>query len=250
MDRKYTLIISAVISFSIYILLILSFLLYIKSTHVKKYNSVSKSTVLELDLIVTKEVKQKHKINKQQKNNIVKHKIIKKSMARSAKQKTDLKSLFAHVSIKSKKVEKKAVLNIRKNKVNSRFKSKYEKERKIKQIKVSKLIDIKNKYQIVKKDFSANKGNHDKYYSKINNIILSRWYQYPLFIQTKYLVKVIIIIDTKGVFRYHIIAYSGNNTIDDAVKDFLDKETQSIYPIPPDNKTKEIIINFKPDKEK
>ena len=94
-----------------------------------------------------------------------------------------------------------------------------------------------------------NKGNYDEYYSKINNIILSRWYSYPIFKQTNYILTAEITIDDKGKFSYHITSYSNNLVIDKAVKQFLKNETSNIYPISPDGKIKRIRINFKPEIE-
>ena len=62
MDNKQELIYSAFASLFIYIILILSFLLYLKTPEVKKINAVVKNTVLQLDIILKSEQKVKEKI--------------------------------------------------------------------------------------------------------------------------------------------------------------------------------------------
>jgi len=249
MAKNYNFILSAIISLSIYVLIILLFLLYIKTDKVKKYELVSKNTVLELELIINDKPKDlKSNTQNSIKKSITK-KIIKKSTATSAKKKTNLKSLFANISTKSNQVQKKKVLNVKTTNVNSRFKSKYEKQKRNESISSSKLIDVKKEQKNKKSILSNNnKGLYDKYFSKINNIILTRWYNYPLFKENDYLVVAEIIIDSKGLFSYHITSYSGNLVVDNAVKEFLKNEKMKKYPISPDGKNKRIRINFKPEK--
>jgi protein TonB len=247
MDKKFNLIISAIIAISLYILFVLILLSYISSSKIKKFDSISKNTVLELDLIISKKTNNKKNSSSIEKQTNKSHKIVKRSKSISAKKTSDLKSLFARVSTKSTNIKVKKVINVQSSSVSSRFKSKYEKYKKDSNIKTSKLIDIKSKTIQKKLKILNNKGNYDKYYSKISNIILSRWYQYPLFKQNNYLVVAEIRIDNQGNFSYHIISYSGNTVVDDAIKSFLSNEVTDSYPIPPDNKMKVIKINFKPE---
>lgn len=250
MDKKYNILISAFIAISFYILIILLFVVYLQSSKVTKFESITKDTILELDLIIEKNIEKKSIVSKTVSKKIKSKKIIKKSTALSAKKKTNLKSLFARVSTKARAIKTKKVLNIRSNQVNSRFKSKYQKQKRNNSVKNSKLLDVKSKKEFKKINLSANKGNYDKYYSKISNIILTRWYMYPIFKQNDYLLIAEIIIDNKGVFSYHIVSYSGNLIIDKAVKEFLEDETTKSYPIAPDGTNKRIRINFKPELEK
>jgi len=247
MDKKFNFIISAIIAFCSYILIILLLVSYISNNHTKKYDAISKNTVLELDLVMLKDNITKENLKGRSENYKKVNKIIKKSKSISAKRTTNLKSLFARVSTKSSKIKTKQVMNIRSNDVNSRFKSKYSKVKKEKNVSLSKLIDVKSKMNTKKINISNNKGNYDKYYSKISSIILSRWYQYPLFKVGKYLVIVEVKIDNQGKFSYHILSFSGDLVVDDAIKLFLSNETKFIYPIPPDHKDKIIKINFKPE---
>ena len=247
MDKRYNLLISAFIAIGVYILIILLFIIYLESSKVKKFELISKDTILELELIIEKTEDKQNVVTKINNKQSKTKKIIKRSTAVSAKKKTDLKSLFARVSTKSTNLKSAKVLNIRSNQVNSRFKSKYQKQKKNNNIKNSKLLNVKNKREMKKINLANNKGNYDKYYSKINNIILTRWYKYPIFKQNNYLLIAEITIDAKGNFSYYITSYSNNLIVDKAVKLFLQNEILSIYPISPDGKIKRIRINFKPE---
>jgi protein TonB len=251
MGKKTNFFISAFIAITFYLLVVLALLLYLKSSNVKKFQSVSKNTVLELDLVIEKVKDNTQELNKVAQKIVSKEskKVVQKSTARSAKKRADLKSLFARVSTKATKVKDKDVLNVRSNKVNSRFKSKYQKEKKQKNLKVSKLLDVKSKKSSSKPKTIANKGNFDEYYSKINSIILTRWYNYPLLTSKDYLVVAEITINAKGKFSYHVISLSGDKEVDGAVKLFLTNQLLERYPASPDSVTKTIKINFKPDIE-
>jgi hypothetical protein len=251
MGSKSNFFIAAFIAITFYILTILALIFYLQSSHVKKFQSVSKNTFLELDLIIEETKKNTQNLNKSIQKTVTKEskKVVKKSTARSAKKRADLKSLFARVSTKSSKVKAKSILNIQSNKVNSRFKSKYQKEKRDANLKVSKLLDVKSKENSSKPKTATNKGNFDKYYSKINTIILTRWYNYPLLTNNDYLVVAEITIDAKGKFSYHVISLSGNKEVDAAVKLFLSNQLLERYPVSPDGDKKTIKINFKPDIE-
>jgi len=248
MDKRFNILISAFIAFGIYLLIILAFILYLKTPVIKKYQAISKNTVIELDLIII-DNKKDDKKTKQIKKNIVKKEIkIKKSSSSSAIKKTNLKSLFAKVDTKATKIKEKSALNIKKNEISSRFKSTYKKNKIKNDLKIKKFNDIKNSSK-AKKITAKKNGEFDEYYSQINTILLTRWYKYPLFTKEEYLVKVKINISSKGLFSYNIISYSRNQNIDDAVNKFLKTQNNTIYPIPKDNKEKIIIINFINDKE-
>jgi protein TonB len=249
MDKSFNIVISAFIALFVYILVILAFVLYLDNPIVKKYNTIKQDTIIELDLIVVQKEKPLKKDLKKIEKKIEKKSKIKitKSYSSSAIKKTNLKSLFSKVSTASQKITKRKVLNIKKNDVSSRFKSSYKKNRSKKELELSKLEDVSQK---IKKIMVNNKNlNYDKYYSQINTIILNRWYRYPLYTDEQYLVKVKINISDKGVFSYNIISFSGNLNIDTAVSKFLKSQINMIYPLPDDNKEKNIIINFINDKQ-
>ena len=108
---------------------------------------------------------------------------------------------------------------------------------------MSKLNNIKKKD--IKKSINIdNQDIFDKYYGEIKELILTRWYENPLYTNNSYLIKVYITIDNKGHFNYNIIKYSGKIEIDNLLGRFLDKQKDIIYPISKDNKTKTILINF------
>ena len=246
MAKSYNIIISAIIAFSIYILIILAFILYLQKPTIKKYQAKNDNTIIELE-IITNQVPIKKKIPiKEIKKNIIKKEIkVEKSSSVSATKKTNLKSLFAKVSIKSQKIKEKKVLNVKNNTVSSRFKSKLKEEKNRSELKIKNTA-------IAKKDKTINLNNKeefDEYYSKISSIILSRWYNYPLLTKNEYIVKVQININSKGQFSYNIISYSQDLNVDNAVKEFLNTQTKEIYPQTKDKKNKDILINFINEKE-
>ena len=241
--------ISGFFSFFIYFSFIFFILLYINKSHIKKFNSISKNTVIELDVIVN--TKKNIKKNQSSKTLIQKKQnnaVFKKIKSSSAKKRTNLKSLFARVSVKGVKIREKKVLNVKGNEINSRFKSKFTKKKIIKKVNISKLVDVKKVLNTTKKVQINSKGNFDKYFSKIHSILLNKWYRYPLFSPKKYKVKVKIIITPEGFFRYNIISLSGIEEVDKAVKKFLEDEINSLYPKPFDGKEKVLIVNFIPEK--
>ena len=101
--------ISGLISFLVYSIFVFFIVLYINQSRVKKYNSISKDTVIELDLIINKQDTKKKELSKAIPVKKEKTAIFKKSKARSAKQKTNLKSLFAKVSVKAVKIREKKI---------------------------------------------------------------------------------------------------------------------------------------------
>lgn len=237
---------SAIASFAIYIIFVLSVLVYIKTSDVKKINATVKNTVLQLDVILdsSNDIKQETiKITSDVKNQDIAKKVVKKTTSSTIKQRTNLKSLFANVDTEVKDVSKKNVLNVKDSSISSRFKSKFDKERKTKNIVLSKL---KNSEQIKmsNKNVTMDKvaDNQDPYYSKIYQIISSRWL--PTIFDNELIAKVSIVIFNNGKFSYKFIQYSGNDGFDNQLREFLDFETQKRYPISPTGKTVNIEILF------
>jgi protein TonB len=246
MDKSYSIIISGIIAFSVYIIIILLFVLYLEKPLIKKYQSKVNSTIIELE-IITDPIKAKKIIKHKIEKKIIKKDVkVLKSSSFSATKKTNLKSLFSKVSTKSKKVKVKKVLNIKNNTINSRFKSKLKEEKSRSELKIKNVSIIKKNKKI---SMVKNKDKFDEYYSKISSIILSRWYNYPLFTQNKYIVKVQININSKGRFSYNIILYSGDLNIDSAIKEFLKTQISEIYPQTKDKEDKNILINFINEKD-
>ena len=247
MGNKYNKFISFIVAISLYILLLLAVLLYLERPKVKKYNSKIKETIIEINLVEIEKT-----INNEL-NNVtppINQKIvIKKTSSTDSKVKTNLKSLFANVKTKAIKIKKKKVLNIKENKVQSRFKSKYKNNIKIDNIKLSKLKKIK-KTTISNNTKSDSDDIFDKYYSKIKLLLLTRWYENPIYNTDSYLIKVYVKINTNGKFSFNIIKYSGNIEIDNILNRFLNKQKDIIYPVSKDNKSKTILINFMNEKGK
>jgi len=246
MDNKYNKFISFIIAVSVYVLVVLVILLYINGPKVKKYNSKTKETVIEIDL-VTIDDKKATEINKNTKQKIIQKVKIQKTTSSDSIVKSNLKSLFANVKTKAIKIEKKKILNVKDNKIQSRFKSKYKNNIKTNNIKVSKLKNV-NKKKITQ-NINSNKNDiFDEYYSEVKTIILTSWYKNPIFNTDSYLIKVYVTINTKGQFSFNIIKYSGNIEIDNLLNKFLNEQKEIIYPISKDNKSKTILINFMNEK--
>lgn len=245
MANKQELIYSAIASISIYIILILSFLVYVKTSEVKKINASVKTTVLQLDVILESNVDKKEKITIKSivKNKEIAKKVVKKTTSVSVKQRSNLKSLFANVKTDIKKVSKNKVLNVKNSSIASRFKSKFEKEKKTKNIVLSKLsekVESKTNNKNIMMDKAKDK--QDPYYTKIYQILSNRWN--PTIFADDLKAKVSIIIFNNGIFSFKFIQYSGNDGFDKQLKAFLNNETQKNYPISPLNKTVNIEISF------
>lgn len=242
MDNKtYNSLIASLIAICIYILLILFIFLYLQKPIVKNYTSISKNTVIQLDIIIQKDKVLDKKIKEVKKRYSQTVDDSKHSSSVSALKKTDLKSLFSKVSTNSDLVQKDKVLNLQKNENVSRFKSSFSKNKK--QIKLKDFDDIKDIKKTQEIDVT-NKGEFDEYFSKVSSFILTKWYNQPLFTQDKYSVKVNIHIDVDGRFSYTIMSYSGNLNVDSAIDTFLKEQLNVVYPIPIDGKSKDILINF------
>ena len=245
MANKQELIYSAVASISIYIIFVLSFLVYVKTSKVQKINASVKATVLQLDVILESNPEKKEKITIKSavENRDIAKKVVKKTTSVSVKQRSNLKSLFANVKTDIKKVSKDKVLNVKNSSISSRFKSKFEKEKKTENIVLSKLTE-KSESKINNKNVTMNKekDSQDPYYTEIYQILSTRWN--PTIFANDLKAKVNIIIFNNGKFSFKFIQYSGNDGFDDQLKEFLNNETQKSYPISPKKKTVNIEILF------
>ena len=244
-DDRSNFILSGILAVGLYILFFLLCALYLKSHDIKKFDAISKVTVLELD-IVLESINEKDTIkvrNKTDDKDTEKSsEIVKKSTSTSAKKTSDLKSLFANVNAEAPKIAKEEILNIKKSTVTSRYKSEFEKQQKSQNISVSKLLDsVQSKSStIVPTD---TKQKNDKYYSKIYELLASRWN--PMLIIDGLFAKVIVTIYSDGRFEYKFLTYSGNIQFDDSLKSFLESETSRIYPPHKKGNKTDIEIIFK-----
>ena len=243
MDNSKNFYISAVISFSIYFFLVFVFFYYSKHNNIKKIDAFTKSTVLQLDIVIEtkKEKPKKLAIKTNVKNKSIAKKVVKKTVSVSAKQRTNLKSLFANVKTKTRKITKAKILNIKQSSIASRFKSKFEKEKKTKNIVLNNLLD--NNTKLNKTVISETKNENDPYFSKIYSILSSRWN--PTLFFNDLQAKVIITISHNGTFSYQFIQYSDNIGFDNQLKKFLEDESLEIYPVNPNKKTTQIEITFR-----
>ncbi len=248
MDNKFRLIVATIIAICIYILIVFSIILYLKSELVEtdKFSSLPKETLIELDFVVENDLEK----NIQPQNEEMSQEVFKNQEESSidTKHPADLKSLFSNISDNGTKQDfQQEVKEQTKNQTINRFKSSIESEKSTQQIELSKLVDLKNITNNSSNiNNSSNKGKFDEYYSMINTYILRRWYNFPLLTDVNYLVVANITIDSNGNFRYVMLKYSGDNRVDEAIKLFLKNQMFEKYPVSPDKLTKTIRINFKP----
>ncbi|RLA76123.1 MAG: hypothetical protein DRG78_19615 [Epsilonproteobacteria bacterium] len=243
-DKKYFYI-TAVISFFIYVFLILLLLVLFENNNVKKIDAISKTTILQLDIILEspKVKKEKITIKSGVKNKEIAKNIVKKTTSVSMKQKTNLKSLFANVSTSAKKISKNKILNVKQSTISSRFKSKFEKEKKVNNVVLSNLVENKKANSIVKKIvMSESKNENDPYFSKIYQMLSNRWN--PTVFSDNLTAKVLVSISNNGNFSYKFIQYSQNIGFDNHLKEFLNNESLKKYPINLNKKRIDIEISF------
>ncbi len=245
MDDNRNFYISGYIAVGSYIVLVLSFLFFGLTKDVKKFDAISKDTILELDIVLNKNTTKtkSKKVASSKKNNKISKKVVKKSTSVRAKQRSDLKSLFANVKTKSTVVRKKVVNKIKKSSITSRFKSKFEKQTYNKNTQLSKLLENKDtKLSQIKAGDSNN--NKDPYMSKIYDILFKRWI--PSVIIDGLSAKVIVTIYINGDFTYKFIQYSGDSSFDNHLEYFLEEQKSNKFPIPKKNKVDiEVIFTAK-----
>ncbi len=242
MQKKSSLLISGIISFSFYILLCFLVVYYISSPPVKKYTAKTKVTVLELDVIVEKS--DKKRIEKKEDKKIEKKEevVVEKAASKAHEKKPDLKSLFANVSTKTKKVAKKEVNKVVKSIDPKRFKSKFEKQKKSSNVKLDKLLNDKKTTTKVKSSSKSKSKENDEYFSEVSSL-LDVWV--PLIRENGLQATVLVMIDANGRFDYKFKKYSGNNDFDISLKAFLEEQKSIMYPKPKKRKKVEIDVDFK-----
>jgi len=240
MVDKKNLYISAVLALFVYVFLVLLLLLYLKESNIKKIDAVSKNTVLQLDIVFDTPVNTKQTLKIKSENNTkLAQKVVKKTTSNSLKQKSDLKSLFADVKTSAKKVNKEKILNVKKSSVSSRFKSKFEK---VKDVVLSDLLEKQNVNNVKKVVLSESKNETDPYFSKIYQMLSSRWN--PTVFSNNLSARILVIISNNGIFSFKFIQYSENIGFDKQLKDFLNSESLKKYPINPNENATNIEILF------
>lgn len=242
MYNKTYFIIGGVISFSFFIFTTLFFIYYIATPKVKTYTAKSKTTVIELDMILEKS--DKKRIEKKEDKKIEKHidKLVKKSTSASNKKRPNVKSLFGKVKTKSVKTTKQNVNNVRKSLDPKRFKSKFEKQKKSSNVKIDKLLNNKRTTTNITSLNKTKNKESDDYYSKINSL-LSVWS--PTIRENGLNANVIISINSLGTFDYRFVKFSENSSFNESLKAFLEEQKSIIYPKPKKNRTVQISVDFK-----
>ncbi len=238
MQEKNYFYLAGFISVSIYVTICILLLYYLNSPKTKKFDAFSKTTVLELELISLKSNKNKVA----EKSIVKKQEIIQKSTSKSHKAKADFKSLFANVRIKAKIISKKNINTIIASIDTSRFKSKFQKQKKTDNISISKLLtSIKTSSEIPVN--AGGKGEKHKYFSKIKEILWIRWN--PRLLEEGLSVKVLVKITKDGKFDYRIMKYSNDIRFDESLKEFLNAQINEMFPTHNIKNKVDIIINFK-----
>jgi len=229
MGNKKLYLISILVSILVYLLLISLLVFYILNNKVKSYDAMKKETTIELDLIslpkkVIKKAIIQPSIKKLKKDN---KKIVKKSVSHSSKRVSNVKSLFGKTNIHEVKQFKHNILNIKSSMVNSRFKSKFEKEEKADNLSTPANLNIIK--QASRKKVKINTMNeNDPYYSKIKKILMSSFN--PIGFDEDLSAMVKIIITNTGVFRYYILQESENILFNQQLLHFLETQTNVIFP--------------------
>lgn len=232
---------SGLFSIFIYLIIIFLFFLYVKTSDVKKFDALTKNTILELNIVIDDKsdiVNKKSEIEKSKKS----EEIVEKSKSKTNKQHTSVKSLFANVEDKNDKVVDEPVNNVVTSEVSSRFKAKFEKQRKSENLSVSSILSsVKSKASVMPS--SQTSENSDPYYSKIYELLAKRWN--PMLIIDGLYAKVLVIITNDGKFDYKFLKYSGNESFDNSLTSFLNEQVNITYPKHNKGSKTEIEVIFK-----
>ena len=236
---------SGAIAFGIYFLFFFLFALYISAPKVETYDISTKNTVLELDVFLVENIKKdlRTKSTVQKKNEV--QEVVKKSKSNTAKYTNNVKSLFANVKTTAKQTAPKEVNNVKSSTVNSRFRAKFEKERKS-DVTVSKnLSSVKTSTR--KMPTLSSVGKSDPYYSKIKEILYQRWN--PLFSEDGLKALVEIRITTDGLFDFTFKKYSDNELFNSSLKKFLQIQRGVTFPKHNKGRIVALDVEFKKDVE-
>jgi hypothetical protein len=242
MQKKFTFYLTGIISFSFYIFICYLVFTYIAKPPVKKYTTKSNPTVIELDVILEKSDKKRIEKKEDKKKKIKEEVVVEKAASKAAKKKPDLKSLFANVKTKTKKVAKKEVNKVVKSIDPKRFKSKFEKQKKSSNVKVDKLLNDKRTTTNVRSKSKSKSKESDDYFSEVSSL-LDAWV--PLIRENGLMATVLVTISTNGNFNYRFTKYSGNNDFDLSLKAFLEEQKSIMYPKPKKGKKVQINVDFK-----
>lgn len=226
MDKKLF-IYSAILSLSIYILVLGLLFISVKSEKTKYIDSFNKQTSY-VDVVIEDKSTQSLEIeNKQQ--------VVEKEIQKLSKLFKEVKVEKADkVIVTSGELFSKLLLEVKK--APEFYKEQREDLTDINQ----KLAQINSKSNIT---FKATANNSDPYYSKIYDILSLRWK--PKGITQNLTIKALITIYSNGKFDYVILSKSGNFVFDSDLIIFLDTQKSEQYPPFKDGYKTNIEIIFK-----
>lgn len=243
-NNKNNFYIAGFIAIIFYLLVLFLFVLYTSKEEVKKFDSYKKNTVLELEVILSDSLSKKI-VKDKNKNSKLSKEIVKKTYSTKVTNTGNIKSLFSSVKTKSKNIKKEKVLNVRKSLVASKFKSKFEKQRKSSNLKVSNILNSVNvkKATVISSD---SKYQNDPYYSKIYELLAQKWK--PMLVIDELFATVLVQITSDGSFDYRFVNKSGNSVFDDSLNDFLQEQRTFLFPKHNKGSKVQIEVIFKSEK--
>ncbi len=241
MSEKNYFYLSGFISFGLYALFILAFMLYLKETKIQRISPFANQTVIELDVVVDPLSVKKNQPAKIEPKKVVKEEV-EKTTSVSPRKTADFKSLFANVKTESSKVSEETVNNAKANPNPTKYKAQMIREKRSE-------VDIKKTLNSVNTEASKplmsmqSKYKNDPYYSKIYEIIASRWN--PMFVTDGLTATVIVTINNQGNFRYRFKKHSSDEDFNDALEQFLESQTLMSYPPYEKGRSTDIEVLFK-----
>ncbi len=241
MDRKRLFFVSGLLSISIYLLIFLFMFwyLYNKNEELKKYAIQSKS--VEVSLVEPPKQKRSQKISKSSKKSKVERKKtekpVKKEGSSSAKSGVDIEKLFSSV----KTPRKSGSTSPKKSSSPSRLKGEGFKNRKS-AAEILKSMNIKDiGRELANRSIRAVEGESDPYLSKIYEILYKYWL--PSQESAGNRAKVKIKIGPEGDFDYTVLLFSGSETFNKELVEYLEYLKTKKFP-PPKEGSKDIVVYF------
>lgn len=232
---------SAFIAFGLYAFFILLFILYLKETKVIKISPYANETVIQLDVVVDPLSVKKNQPAKIEPKKIVKEEV-EKTTSRSPRKIADFKSLFANVKTEATKVSKETVNNAKANPNPTKYKAKMIREKR-NDLNINKSLNSINETSSKLSMSMQSQHKNDPYYSKIYEIIASRWN--PMFVVDGLTATVIITINNQGNFRYRFKKRSSDEAFNASLKQFLESQTVESYPPYEKGRSTNIEVVFK-----
>ena len=241
--NKNHFVLSGVLAVGFYLFTFILFALYVSAPKVEKFDALSKNTVLELEVFLAEDIKKDLRNKSDVKDTKKSQEVVKTSKSTTAKSKTSVKSLFANVKADSKKYVLEEVNNVKNSEVNSRFKAKFEKQRK-NDVTVSKRLDnVKTKSVSLPKSNAV--GKTDPYYSKIHDLLYQRWN--PQIGEGGLVAKVLVMISADGVFDFRFMSRSDNDLFNEELNQFLSSQRFVTYPQHNKGRMATLEVDFKKD---